>query len=245
MKLYALTDKGKKRELNEDFIYTSDKPIGSLPNLMIVADGMGGHNAGDYASEHTVKKVVEVIKNLDDEENIIKVISKAISQANEYIYECSNEDEKLSGMGTTLVLATCIDRELTVANVGDSRLYIVNKEITQITKDHSLVEEMVSLGGIDKESARNHPDKNVITRAIGVNPSVEADIFQVEINENDVILLCSDGLTNMLEDNEIYYIISENDIEEAAQKLVKEANKKGGRDNIAVVLAKPLERNND
>lgn len=245
MKLYAITDKGKKRELNEDYIYTSAQPVGKLPNLLIVADGMGGHNAGDYASEHTVKKVVEVIKELTSEESVEDILSKAINEANEYIYNCSLTDESLNGMGTTLVVASCEDDKLTVANVGDSRLYVVNEKITQITKDHSYVEEMVSCGGLDKESARNHPDKNIITRAIGVKKTVDTDIFNIEIKDGDIVLLCSDGLTNMLEDEVIHRIIAENDIEKATEILIKEANENGGRDNITVVLAKPLEGSND
>lgn len=250
MKLFSVTDIGKKRELNEDYIYTSEKPIGVLPNLFIVADGMGGHNAGDYASKHTVEKVVEIIGsetdiwNPDDcdEESYIKgIIQKAIKEANAYIYKRASEEAGLRGMGTTLVVATCIDNRIIVANVGDSRMYLVNDEIHQITRDHSLVEEMVNLGGIDRESARNHPDKNIITRAIGVKESVLADFFAVEIKPKDRMLLCSDGLTNMLEDKEIHRIIRGNeDIRQAVEELIRAANENGGRDNIAVVLAEPF-----
>lgn len=245
MKLYSLTDKGKRRELNEDYIYTSATSIGILPNLLVVADGMGGHNAGDYASKHTVEKVVEVIESLIDEKDIVKVINTAIEKANEYIYKCSLEDESLRGMGTTLVVATVIGNELTVANVGDSRLYIVNEEMNQITKDHSLVEEMISLGGIAPDEARNHPDKNIITRAIGVKPDVNVDIFTTNVGEGDTLLLCSDGLTNMIEDKDIQSIVLEYGVKEATEKLIEKANENGGRDNIAVILAKPLEGVND
>ena len=163
MKFYAITDIGRKRELNEDYIYTSGQPIGALPNLFIVADGMGGHKAGDYASMHTVDRFVEVIRELGEEHGVQDAINEAVTAANAYIYQRSRENSNLSGMGTTLVLASCIGNEAIVANIGDSRLYLVNDAMTQITRDHSLVEEMVTLGGIDREMARNHPDKNIIT----------------------------------------------------------------------------------
>lgn len=241
MKFYAITDIGRKRELNEDYIYTSGQPIGALPNLFIVADGMGGHKAGDYASMHTVDRFVEVIRELGEEHGVQDAINEAVTAANAYIYQRSRENSNLSGMGTTLVLATCISNEAIVANIGDSRLYLVNDAMTQITRDHSLVEEMVTLGGIDREMARNHPDKNIITRAVGVKEKVAADFFEVELTKGDKLLLCSDGLTNMLRDEEIYQIIQENkELEQAAKALIDAANENGGRDNIAVVLVEPF-----
>lgn len=241
MKFYAITDIGRKRELNEDYIYTSGQPIGALPNLFIVADGMGGHKAGDYASMHTVDRFVEVIRELGEEHGVQDAINEAVTAANAYIYQRSRENSNLSGMGTTLVLATCIGNEAIVANIGDSRLYLVNDAMTQITRDHSLVEEMVTLGGIDREMARNHPDKNIITRAVGVKEKVAADFFEVDLTKGDKLLLCSDGLTNMLRDEEIYQIIQNNkELEQAAKALVDAANENGGRDNIAVVLVEPF-----
>lgn len=241
MKFYAITDIGRKRELNEDYIYTSGQPIGALPNLFIVADGMGGHKAGDYASMHTVDRFVEVIRELGEEHGVQDAINEAVTAANAYIYQRSRENSNLSGMGTTLVLASCIGNEAIVANIGDSRLYLVNDAMTQITRDHSLVEEMVTLGGIDREMARNHPDKNIITRAVGVKEKVAADFFEVDLTKGDKLLLCSDGLTNMLRDEEIYQIIQENkELEQAAKALIDAANKNGGRDNIAVVLVEPF-----
>ena len=140
-------------------------------------------------------------------------------------------------MGTTVVAATCIGRHLQVANVGDSRLYVIGREIKQITRDHSLVEEMVRMGGLDRANARNHPDKNIITRAVGVSNSVEPDFFTVELEEGDMVLMCSDGLTNMLEDEEIRMLLGgARDIVEKAQNLVKAANENGGKDNISVIL---------
>lgn len=241
MKFYAITDIGRKRELNEDYIYTSGQPIGALPNLFIVADGMGGHKAGDYASMHTVDRFVEVIRELGEEHGVQDAINEAVTVANAYIYQRSRENSNLSGMGTTLVLATCIGNEAIVANIGDSRLYLVNDAMTQITRDHSLVEEMVTLGGIDREMARNHPDKNIITRAVGVKEKVAADFFEVDLTKGDKLLLCSDGLTNMLRDEEIYQIIQDNkELEQAAKALIDAANENGGRDNIAVVLVEPF-----
>ena len=145
MKVFSITDVGKKREINEDYIFTSGTPVGNLPNLFIVADGMGGHRAGDYASQHTVDKVVEVIKRINMEKDPENIMQRAIDEANAYIYKLSREDGALFGMGTTLVMATCRDNIVTIANVGDSRLYIVKDFITQITTDHSLVEEMVNM----------------------------------------------------------------------------------------------------
>lgn len=241
MKFYAITDIGRKRELNEDYIYTSGQSIGALPNLFIVADGMGGHKAGDYASMHTVDRFVEVIRELGEEHGVQDAINEAVTAANAYIYQRSRENSNLSGMGTTLVLASCIGNEAIVANIGDSRLYLVNDAMTQITRDHSLVEEMVTLGGIDREMARNHPDKNIITRAVGVKEKVAADFFEVDLTKGDKLLLCSDGLTNMLRDEEIYQIIQDNkELEQAAKALVDAANENGGRDNIAVVLVEPF-----
>lgn len=246
MKLFSITDVGKRRELNEDYIYTSSEPVGNLPNLFIVADGMGGHNAGDFASKHAVEMVVEVIKRFKDEYDPENIMQKAIDEANSYIRKLSKENGSLKGMGTTLVMATCQDNVVIAANVGDSRMYVINDFITQITTDHSLVEEMVNLGGIDREAARTHPDKNIITRAVGVKEYVVVDFFEVHIGEKEKLLLCTDGLTNMLKDEEIHQIIVNSaDISEAGKKLIAAANENGGRDNIAVVLVEPFGGRND
>ena len=240
LKSYAMTDIGQKRQLNQDFIYLSETPIGNLPNVFIVADGMGGHNAGDYASRYAVETVVEEIGS-SFEKNPVRILGRAIDKANALIRERAREDAAYNGMGTTMVIATCIGRYLEVANVGDSRLYVVNNGIRQITRDHSLVEEMVRMGGIDRAAARNHPDKNIITRAIGANDTVEADFFTVELTAGDIVLLCSDGLTNMLEDEEIREILSgPGELAQKAQRLIEAANAHGGKDNIAIILIEPL-----
>lgn len=240
LKTFSITDIGKRRKLNQDYVYTSERPVGNLPNVFIVADGMGGHNAGDYASKFTVETMIKEIEN-SFEVNPEKILKKAIETANDKLIEASKENKSLEGMGTTVVAATCMGRYLRVANVGDSRLYVIGDKITQITRDHSLVEEMVRMGGIDRAAARNHPDKNIITRAVGATNRVEVDFFQVELTEKDIVLMCSDGLTNMLEDEEIRMILNgQRDIVEKAEELVKAANLNGGKDNIAVVLIEPF-----
>lgn len=241
LKTFSITDIGKRRKLNQDYVYTSEMPVGKLANLFLVADGMGGHNAGDYASRYTIETIVDEISKSDDESPVF-VLEKAIKRANTLIRQKSEEVPELYGMGTTVVAATIDKDKLCVANVGDSRLYIINnREIKQITRDHSLVEEMVRMGGLKREMARNHPDKNIITRAIGALDDVDVDFFEVRLNKGDTILMCSDGLSNMIEDEEIRMIMQgQRDIVEKAESLVKAANNNGGKDNIAVVLVEPF-----
>ncbi len=241
VKLFSITDVGRRREINEDYLFTSDEPVGNLPNLFIVADGMGGHNAGDYASKHAVERAVMSIRDFTDEYDAENILQKAIDDANTHINRVSRQNSSLKGMGTTFVAATFEDNHVTVANVGDSRLYVVNDFITQITKDHSLVEEMVDMGGIDREAARKHPDKNIITRAVGVKEYVLVDFFDVHIGRKEKLLLCTDGLTNMLKDEEIHKIIvGSSSLEDAGRRLIEAANENGGRDNITVVLVEPF-----
>ncbi len=243
MKAFSITDIGRKRKRNQDYVFACENPIGQLPNVFIVADGMGGHNAGDYASQYTVETMLSVIAEEPDK-NPVKVLRKAIETANSRVRQKASEEEGLSGMGTTVVAAVYENGTLEVANVGDSRLYIINiisGGIRQVTRDHSLVEEMVRMGGIDREQARNHPDKNIITRAIGASKTVEADFFSVDLVQGDIVLMCSDGLTNMLEDEEIRRIlVREEDIRSKAMALVDSANESGGKDNIAVILIEPF-----
>ena len=241
LQAFSVTDIGKRRKLNQDYVYVAVSPVGNLPNLFIVADGMGGHNAGDFASKYTVEVMENYIattQDLDAEQ----ILNAAVKEANTHIRSIAMKDETLSGMGTTVVAATVQDDVLQVANVGDSRLYIIGeKGIRQITRDHSLVEEMVRMGGIDRVTARSHPDKNIITRAVGALDSIEADFFREELQDGDMILLCSDGLTNMLEDEEIMEIVSrDTDLPQKGQDLVSAANGNGGKDNIAVVLINPF-----
>lgn len=235
-----MTDIGKRREMNQDYMFTSETAVGNLPNLFLVADGMGGHKAGEYASKFTVETIVSSVEATKETEPVT-IMKEAVTKANELLIEEAKSDEGKTGMGTTVVVATILDSKLYVANVGDSRLYLVNHEISQITRDHSLVEEMVRLGEMDKSEAKDHPDKNVITRAIGAIPEVAIDFFEVTLEPEDTILMCSDGLTNMIDDEDIKKIIlSQRDIVETAEKLIETANENGGKDNITVVVIEPF-----
>ncbi len=240
MKFYAMTDVGRKREVNQDYVYVTDESVGPFENLLVVADGMGGHKAGDFASKYTVNVLREEIEHTPYKEPE-EVLRHAVTIANNKLIDVAATDVKLEGMGTTLVAATIVDKTLYFANVGDSRLYLINDKIRQMSKDHSLVEEMVRLGGIKAEEARNHPDKNIITRAIGVKKDVEADIYEYRLKKNDVILMCTDGLSNMVENEDIFDIVKgSRDVIEAVQMLIEKANSNGGRDNIGVIVAQPL-----
>lgn len=241
MKTYSITDTGILREMNQDYFFVSDEPVGNLPNLYIVADGMGGHKAGDYASRYTTQRIVASVSRSSGEEPVT-ILKEAITTANRLLITEAAEDEAKKGMGTTLVAATIIDGRLYVANVGDSRLYIIGTDgIRQITRDHSLVAEMVRIGEVGAKEAREHPDKNIITRAVGAGEEVEADFFEVELKKDDHILICTDGLTNMVEDEEICSIILRDaSIEERAGLLVKTANDNGGKDNITVMIIEPF-----
>ncbi len=240
IKTFSITDIGKKRKMNQDYVYTSEMPVGPLPNLFLVADGMGGHKAGDYASKCAIETIVETVESSLDTETV-SVLEKAIRRANDVVRQKAESDEAMNGMGTTVVAATLDGDTLCVANVGDSRLYIVgNREIRQITRDHSLVEEMVRMGGLKREQAKNHPEKNIITRAIGAEDEVDIDFFSVVLKPGDIVLMCTDGLTNMIEDEEIRMILhGQRDLVEKAESLVNAANNNGGKDNIAVVLIEP------
>ena len=239
MKTYSVTDIGQKRKMNQDYVYCNEGAVGMLPNLFIVADGMGGHNAGDFASRYAVETIVGEVK-ASFEKNPTIILGKAIDKANACIRQKAGGDKTLMGMGTTIVIATCIGKYLEVANVGDSRLYLVNDRIEQVTIDHSLVEEMIQRGGIDRRSARNHPDKNIITRALGARNTIEADFFNLELEAGDIVLLCSDGLTNMVEDEDIRRVLkSGRDLKERAETLVQMANDNGGKDNISVIIIEP------
>ena len=225
--------------MNQDYVFSSLSPIGKLPNLFIVADGMGGHKAGDFASKYSVKTFIENIKK-SSRELPVEIITKALEDTNQALIKEAQGNQDLDGMGTTFVVATIIDQYMYVANIGDSRLYIINDKIKQITQDHSLVEEMVKEGKIDREDARVHPNKNVITRALGVHNKIVPDFFELNLLKGDTILMCSDGLTNMLEDQEIMEIIKNNSnrLELASKDLVDKANQRGGKDNISVIIVK-------
>lgn len=239
MRAFAMTDVGRAREINQDYVFISEHPVGTLPNLFVVADGMGGHKAGDVAARFAVETLVHCIASQEEETAPLRVLQSAIKTANEQLYEKAQNNEAFTGMGTTMVAAVIEEDTLYVANVGDSRLYVMGEEIIQITRDHSLVEEMVRRGEIRREEARSHPNKNIITRAVGTGPKISADCFEEPL-DGQTILMCSDGLTNMLEDEDIKIIMDQSEsLEAAGRQLVAAANENGGVDNITVVLVNP------
>lgn len=237
MESFARTDIGVKRQVNQDYIFCAENSVGTFPNLFIVADGMGGHKAGDYASKTCVDCVVNSIKN-STLKTPISVMEEAINRANEQIFREAKNNSDYEGMGTTFVSAVIIDDTLYAANIGDSRLYVINDaDIRQVTQDHSLVEEMIRNGEIERKEARLHPNKNIITRALGTTQAVTADYFEVELKKGDIILMCSDGLSNMMEDEDIMYVVRRYaQVDTAANKLVEKANDCGGKDNISIIL---------
>lgn len=240
MKAYALTDVGRVRQINQDYQFASTESVGPLSNLFIVADGMGGHKAGDYASRYLVEHLVSYIKECDDG-SAVSAINNGIAKINRELYEQSLTNTELAGMGTTIVAATVEDSTLYVANVGDSRLYLIEREgISQITRDHSFVEEMISMGQMDRGSSEYKEKKNIITRAVGIGKKVDVDFFEVPLKQGDYILLCSDGLTNMVDNSAIFrLVLLPGSLQMKARALVALANQNGGRDNIAVILADP------
>ncbi|MGL6220264.1 MAG: Stp1/IreP family PP2C-type Ser/Thr phosphatase [Lacrimispora sphenoides] len=240
MKACAMTDTGRVRTANQDYVYAQAEPLGTLPNLFLVADGMGGHQAGDYASRYIAESLVAHLKQADSS-GIVPLLREEIMKVNGMLYQESMKSTELNGMGTTLVTAVIEDTTMYVANVGDSRLYLVNNNrLQQITKDHSYVEELVSLGKLERGSRDYQEKKNIITRAVGTEDKLEVDFFEVSLEPGDYVLMCSDGLSNMVEDAEIEEIIcSELELQEKAEKLITIANDNGGKDNIAVVLIDP------
>ncbi len=236
MNAYGMTDVGRARKNNQDYMFCHEDALGKLPNLFIVADGMGGHRAGDVASRGAVDTVMETIEKTELHDPV-SILQEAVTAANHHVMEMAMENPDYEGMGTTLVLTTVYEKDFYVANVGDSRLYIIGEEIRQITRDHSYVEEMVSRGEIDKESARTHEKKNVITRAIGVEPGTYADYFQVKYKTGDKILMCSDGLSNMIKDEDLKNIVRRSiPVEEIVKELIATANRNGGSDNITALV---------
>lgn len=239
MKSYGMTDIGKVRNINQDYLFYSDQQIGYFPNLYIVADGMGGHKAGDKASSYAVTRFVELLKAQKPDIPFL-TMGELIRQVNEEIYKISTTQEMYEGMGTTFVAATVFGHTAYVMNIGDSRLYHADGgRLRQVTMDHSLVEELVRAGELKREESRYHPQKNIITRAVGVSETVEPDYFMVEMSRGDQILLCSDGLSNMVEDDRLFEILStQEEPEDLVKKCVEEALFFGGHDNIAAVIAR-------
>ncbi len=241
MKVFSATDVGKIRSMNQDYMFTSEDPVGNLPNLFVVADGMGGHKAGDFASHYGVSVMVETIRK-DENFNPVKIIRSGIMAANREVLKSAMENQNMAGMGTTMVAASVVGDYLYVANVGDSRLYLIDENIKQISQDHSLIAEMVRLGELEPEEAKHHPDKNIITRAVGTEENVEIDFFDLKLEAGQWFLMCSDGLSNMVEDEEILRIVGESSKEgkDPSLALVEQANLNGGKDNIAVIAVQPF-----
>lgn len=240
----SYTDIGKVRKVNEDDYYVSDyvSDVGAM--YAMVADGMGGHSAGDVASSMAIHVACDYIEaNFDPQKGtsgVGELLKSAVTFANNSVFSSAITKEGLSGMGTTFTMCFILGKDAVVCHVGDSRLYKISEGgIKRLTRDHSLVEELVTRGNITETEAKRHPQKNVITRAVGTSAEVKADIFQVKLKENDILLLCTDGLTNSLSDEALLKTVSEEKLMmKAAEKLVCAANEAGGKDNITAVLLK-------
>lgn len=236
----AVSDIGLKRENNQDYMFASSES--DFP-IFLVADGMGGHKAGDIASSMAVKSIVEFIDENKDKlknpDKIKRYIKKAIDQANDEIFIRSLDSPEFNGMGTTLTMAYIEDKTLYIGHVGDSRAYLIREGmIIQITDDHTLVNELIRNGSIGKDEAKDHPQRNVITRALGTSYKIKSDVFSKDITNKDILILCSDGLTNMIEEDVILRVIEKydkKDMDNICHILVKLAKENGGKDNITVI----------
>lgn len=240
----SITDKGLIRESNQDFFFVSDNK--KVP-LFIVADGMGGHKAGEIASKMAVEIIVDDffsdVSLLNSEERIINKIKSSIARANELIYKKSKATIDCEGMGTTITMAYIFNEHIFLGHVGDSRGYLVTTDlINQITEDHSLVNELIKNGSITKEEGKSHPQKNLITRAVGTETDIEIDVYIEKYHKEDTLILCTDGLTNLVDENTILNeIIKVKDIFKVGRNLTEKARNNGGYDNITIILIKFLE----
>ncbi len=238
MIMSAGTDKGQVRSVNEDNCYISDTEI----TYLVVADGMGGHKGGRTASKTAIENVKAFLSanRMQNCKNVRECLLQCVEQVNLAIYKKASLEEDLAGMGTTLVLFYKKDDTAYVANVGDSRCYLIRHgKIEQITKDHSVVQELFDNGKIKRTEMKTHPNKNIITRAIGTNFSVKCDVFEFPLKSGDGIILCSDGLSNMVDDDEILNVyLNAPDTDACVKELIDKANKAGGTDNITVIAAK-------
>jgi protein phosphatase len=241
---------GLKRSHNEDCIGT-DLTAG----LVALADGMGGYKAGEVASALAINTLVvditDRLATIEHKDNDVQEFTpesilarEIVEKSNDIIYQTALAQPQYKGMGTTLVMALFYDNRVTVAHVGDSRMYRFRSgTLEQITVDHTLMQELIERGFYTREEARNSMNKNLVTRALGIDPEVQVDIQEDLVLKNDIFLLCSDGLNDMVEDEEIRLTIKENadNLEEAAKKLIQQANDNGGNDNVSVILVKSLE----
>ncbi|WP_305767697.1 Stp1/IreP family PP2C-type Ser/Thr phosphatase [Candidatus Epulonipiscium viviparus] len=242
---FGKVDIGLKRQTNQDNIFICDTNIGALPNLYIVADGMGGLGNGELASKIAIEVFVEYITELKEltlntQDDIINLLNRSIYHTNYVVYNKSKELNATQGMGTTFIAITVFEKHMYIAYVGDSRAYAINdRDIIQLTIDHSLVQELYEKGMITLEETANHPMSHMITRAIGINESIKLDVCIYELEYLDYILMCSDGVTNMLPDNDIFQIINHNrdhTLETISQEIISLANSNGGHDNIALII---------
>lgn len=239
MQIFAKTDIGRERKTNEDFYYIS-KPEDKI-KIFILADGMGGYSAGEVASKMATETVKEYIykhfeKNKDSKEKIENLIKDSIEYANSIVYKKAKSKEELSGMGTTLDVCLIYNSKIYIGHIGDSRVYRIRKEfMRRITKDHSYVQTLIEDGKITKEEAFHHPKKNMLTKALGCMEKVEPDVYTKTFIKDDIILMSSDGLTNMIKEEDIYQIIKQDKVN-ATENLIKQANDNGGYDNITVVI---------
>lgn len=244
MRSYGASHIGLVRKVNEDSFYCQKEYEYGKPYLCIVADGMGGHNAGEIASKMAV---TEIKKYIDEElvksvgyklDDYKKLVKDAFLFANKAVYNRSIENVEYSGMGTTLTLALIVENNLIIGHVGDSRIYLIKDEkISKITEDHSYVAELIRNGTIKPEEANHHPQKNLITRALGTSSDLEVDIKNITLENGDFILMCTDGLSNMLSNNEILdTIISFKECKKVCHELINKANANGGLDNVTVVV---------
>ena len=250
LQIVSSTDPGRVRGHNEDCVESRPEM-----GIVVLADGMGGYNAGEVASgmatsliasgltESCTKDVLGKLSRDDAMALSQSILQKQVAQANKAIFDAAQKDPHCAGMGTTLVACLFYDNFLTVAHIGDSRLYRMrNDALEQVTRDHSLLQEQIDSGLITKEDARSSHNKNLVTRAVGIDPEVEAEIHSHEVLEGDIFLLCSDGLNDMIEDDEIQMtlIALRSNLDLTAQQLIQAANDAGGRDNISVMLVKVM-----
>lgn len=243
MRSVGRTDIGLVRKINEDSFLCEKLEGVDNTYLYIVADGMGGHNAGEVASSMAVQETTSYIKQnfekiTSGDEDILDLIRKAVLRANDIIYKTSLIESNCTGMGTTLSMALIKDNAMYAGHVGDSRIYLIrDKEIKRLTEDHSLVAELIKNGSIKPEEAKNHPQKNVITRALGTEYTLDVDVFRYELKDGDYMLFCTDGLSNLVSESEIMASIKNaKDIDEASEVLMDKAKEKGGFDNITVII---------
>lgn len=238
---FATSDVGKARQINEDSFYLS-KPEDTI-KIFIVADGMGGYNGGEIASKLAVEAARNYIisnfeKSKEDKETLISLVKSSLQYANMVVYEKAKSNDELKNMGTTMDVCLIYQNKVFIAHIGDSRVYRIRKEfMRKLTKDHSYVQQLVDEGKITKEESINHPKKNMLMKAIGCSQYIEPDAMVKGFIKGDILLMCSDGLTNMLSEEKIYNILKNNNVD-PSKELIEKANEAGGLDNITAVIIK-------